>query len=133
MAPSWQDSVVALLQSAEAQDSGWYFDLCIAPTSWARRLLEQLVHLRSRWLQRPYGDQGLLIHRGLYERLSKITRLRRIGLPLTTDGRRWDQDGVLRRSWRNAMLRRRWKRGASAEQLARRYSADQLAYQKPQR
>ena len=151
LAPGWQASVVARLQSANAEDFGWYFDLCIEPSTWARRLLEQLVRLRSRWLQRPYGDQGLLIHRGLYdrcggfkelplmedldlvERLSKITRLRRVGLLLTTDGRRWDQDGVLRRSWRNAMLRRRWKRGESAEQLACHYSADQLAYQKPQR
>ena len=151
LAPNWQDSVIHLLPSEDAQGSGWYFDLCIEPSTWARRLLEQLVHLRSRWLQRPYGDQGLLIHRSLYERcggfkelplmedldlverLSAITRLRRIGLPLTTDGRRWDGDGVLRRSWSNAMLRRSWKRGEPAEQLARRYGVDQLAYQKPQR
>ena len=37
LAPSWQDSVIRLLRSAEAQDSGWYFDLCIEPASWARR------------------------------------------------------------------------------------------------
>ena len=64
LAPNWQDSVIHLLPSEDAQGSGWYFDLCIEPSTWARRLLEQLVHLRSRWLQRPYGDQGLLIHRG---------------------------------------------------------------------
>ena len=97
--------------------------------------------LRSRWLQRPYGDQGLLLHRELYdrcggfadlplmedldlvERLSRIADLKRIGLPLTTDGRRWQDDGVLRRSWRNARLRRRWKQGESAERLAEDYYA----------
>ena len=151
LAPGWQAQVASVLQSPGAQDDGWYFDLHIEPSTWARCLLEQLVRLRSRWLQRPYGDQGLLIHRSLYqrcggfkelplmedldlvERLSRITRLRRIGAPITTDGRRWDQDGVLRRSWRNAVLRRRWKGGASAEQLACDYGHDQLAYQKPQR
>ena len=29
------------------------------------RLLETAVALRSRWLQRPYGDQGLLIEQDL--------------------------------------------------------------------
>ena len=103
--------------------------------------------MRSRWLQRPYGDQGLLIHRSLYERgfkelplmedldlverLSQITRLRRIGLPLTTDGRRWDQDGAL------AQLAQRhaaspMEARASAEQLARATEVIS-AYQKPQR
>ena len=69
----------------------------------------------------------------LVERLSRISRLRRIGVSLTTDGRRWQTDGVLIRSLRNAQLRRRWRRGEPAEQLAARYHGTQLAYQKPQR
>ena len=129
----------SLLQASSAARSVWYFDLRISPSTPARRLLERGVGLRSRWLQRPYGDQGLLLHRSLYERcggfaelplmedlelverLSRISDLRRIGLPLTTDGRRWQADGVLRRSFRNASLRWRWKRGESAELLAERY------------
>ena len=135
----WSAWLTTLLQGSSADASAWYFDLRISPSTPARRLLERAVGLRSRWLQRPYGDQGLLLHRGLYERcggfaelplmedlelvqrLSRIADLRRIGLPLTTDGRRWQQDGVLRRSWRNARLRRRWRRGESAEQLAKAY------------
>ena len=135
----WSAWLTTLLQGSSADASAWYFDLRISPSTPARRLLERAVGLRSRWLQRPYGDQGLLLHRDLYERcggfaelplmedlelvqrLSRIADLRRIGLPLTTDGRRWQQDGVLRRSWRNARLRRRWRQGESAAQLAKAY------------
>ena len=147
----WSSAVRSLLKTSAAAASAWYFDLRISPSTPARRLLERGVGLRSSWLQRPYGDQGLLLHRELYarcggfaelplmedldlvERLSRIADLKRIGLPLTTDGRRWQDDGVLRRSWRNARLRRRWKQGESAERLAEDYYGTQFAYQKPQR
>ena len=104
------------------------------------RLLEQAVAWRSRWRQRPYGDQGLLIHRGLYtavggyrpiplmedldlvQRLAARSRLRRIGHPLITSGRRWQRQGVLSLAWRNALLRQRWARGESADELARDYT-----------
>jgi len=148
----WFREIRPLLQtSSEAEAAAWYFDFRITPSTAARRLLEQAVALRSSWLQRPYGDQGLLLHRTLYdrsggfaelplmedldlvERLSRITDLRRIGLPLTTDGRRWQSDGVMQRSWRNERLRRRWKQGESAERLAAEYYGTQFAYQKPQR
>ena len=147
----WSCAVRSLLKTSAAAASAWYFDLRISPSTPARRLLERGVGLRSRWLQRPYGDQGLLLHRELYarcggfaelplmedldlvERLSHRADLRPIGLPLTTDGRRWNSDGVIRRSWRNAMLRRRWKQGESAERLAEAYYETQFAYQKPQR
>ena len=139
LSQQWSAWLNTLLQRSSTEASAWYFDLRISPSTPARQLLERAVGLRSRWLQRPYGDQGLLLHRDLYERcggfaelplmedlelvqrLSRIADLRRIGLPLTTDGRRWQQDGVLRRSWRNARLRRRWRRGESAEQLAKAY------------
>ena len=147
----WSCAVRSLLKTSAAAASAWYFDLRISPSTPARRLLERGVGLRSRWLQRPYGDQGLLLHRELYarcggfaelplmedldlvERLSHRADLRPIGLPLTTDGRRWNSDGVIRRSWRNASLRRRWKQGESAERLAEAYYETQFAYQKPQR
>ena len=139
LSQQWSAWLNTLLQRSSTEASAWYFDLRISPSTPARQLLERAVGLRSRWLQRPYGDQGLLLHRDLYERcggfaelplmedlelvqrLSRIADLRRIGLPLTTDGRRWQQDGVLRRSWRNARLRRRWRQGESAAQLAKAY------------
>jgi hypothetical protein len=72
------------------------------------KLLEWCVALRSRWGQMPYGDQGLLIHRSLYERvggyrslalmedvdliqrLQQISRIGALGCALTTSARRWN-------------------------------------------
>ena len=72
------------------------------------------------------------------QRLSQLTRLRPLGLAITTDGRRWQRGGVLRRSLENAWLRNRWRRGESPARLAAEYygkplSTIQLEYQKPQR
>ena len=135
----WGSSVLRRIQDPEAQRFAWFFDLRIHPSTPARRLLEKVIALRSRWCQRPYGDQGLLLHKTLYERsggyaqlplmedldlvqrLSQLTRMRPLGLALTTDGRRWERGGVLRRSLENARFRRRWRRGESPESLAADY------------
>ena len=135
----WASSLLHRIQHPDAQRFAWFFDLRIHPSTPARCLLERGIALRSRWCQRPYGDQGLLVHRSLYERsggyaplplmedldlvqrLSQIPRLRALGLMITTDGRRWQQGGVLRRSLENARFRRRWRRGESPEELAADY------------
>lgn len=135
----WVGAVTAVLERPDAEKQAWYFDFKVSGTRPMLRLLEQAVAWRSRWRQRPYGDQGLLIHRGLYssvggyrpiplmedldlvQRLAARSRLRRIGHPLITSGRRWQQRGVLSVAWRNALLRRRWARGESTQRLARDY------------
>ena len=137
----WGSSVLRTIQDSEAQRFAWFFDLRIHPSTPARRLLEAVIALRSRWWQSPYGDQGLLLHKSLYERsggyapwplmedldlvqrLSQLTRLRALGLAITTDGRRWQRKGVLQRSIENARFRRRWRRGESPESLAADYYA----------
>ena len=152
----WGSSVLRAIQDPEAQRFAWFFDLRIDPSTPARRLLEGVIALRSRWCQRPYGDQGLLLHKSLYERsggyaplplmedldlvqrLSQVTRLRALGLMITTDGRRWQQGGVLLRCLENAWLRHRWRSGESPACLAadyyrKHFSTTQLEYQKPQR
>jgi len=138
---TWAERIRSVLLSSPAAASAWYFDLHIAPGTPMRKILSKAVGLRSRWLQRPYGDQGLLVHRSLYERcggfadvplmedldlverLSKIAALRPLRIPLTTDGRRWDRCGVLLRSLQNHKFRRRWKRGVPLETLASEYYA----------
>lgn len=154
--PRWSEEVGLSLERPDGCKSAWYFPLQIKPATPARCLLERVVNLRSRFAQTPYGDQGLLIHRRLYEasggfaplplmedldlveRIGRRARLRPLGCRLITDGRRWERSGVIARSWQNARLRWRWRQGESAEQLAAAYygrpdAVDQLAYQKPQR
>ncbi len=77
-------------------------------------LIEELVHLRCKFLATPYGDQGLFLRRSLFEKiggfynetiledLEIVRRLRKHGQlriakePATTSSRRWSNGGVVR-------------------------------------
>ncbi|MEB3320979.1 MAG: TIGR04283 family arsenosugar biosynthesis glycosyltransferase [Cyanobium sp.] len=152
--PGWAGRLSAVIAAADRRPTAWYFELAIADPAPALRLVELAVRLRSRWRQRPYGDQGLLLPQALYravggmrplplmedldlvERLGRRARLRSLGLALRVDGRRWRSRGVWQTTLANWRLRRDWHRGVSAAVLARRYyaaPAAQGAYQKAQR
>lgn len=103
------------------------------------RLLECGNAWRARWLQQPYGDQGVFVRRrefeavggfpevALMEDLLLVRRLRRIGRlavlpgPLITDARRWQKHGVVRQTLRNWSLLLARRVGVSPERLARFY------------
>lgn len=139
--PDWAECLSrAISRAAHHADAemgtAWFFRLRIAPSTAARRLLEWAVQLRSQLGQTPYGDQGLLIHRRLYDacggfapiplmedldlvlRIGRRAHLQSLPCPISTDGRRWDRCDVIRRSWQNARLRRRWRQGEPPERLA---------------
>jgi hypothetical protein len=82
------------------------------------RLVEWLVAMRCRLLALPYGDQGLLISRNLYNRIGGfrplplmedvdlVRRLKRSELVMlksraVTSGERYRREGYLARSLRN--------------------------------
>jgi hypothetical protein len=86
----------------------------------------------------PYGDQGLLIHRSLYDRvggyrplplMEDVDMVRRLGrrrvtvldASAITSARRWRQDGWLRRSARNLLCLALFYAGVPAERIARLY------------
>jgi len=134
--PDWAAAVTRALASPPA---GWYFKLQIGGAGLGLMLLQAGVALRSRWLQRPYGDQGLLVRRDIYlaaggfrplplmedldlvERLADQRRLRCLGPALLVAGRRWQRLGLWGCLWQNWRLRRDWRRGVGAEALAQRY------------
>jgi len=142
---SWEQAVI------HAMDHGpgfcWAFQLGIQGPSLGLRVVEQLVGWRTYFFHRPYGDQGLLVHRQtlaavggvapipLMEDLDLILRLRTVASirmmagRFQVDGRRWQQLGLLRTTWANAQLRRAWRRGEDPQRLSERYGA----YQKAQR
>ncbi len=119
----------------------WAFRLRIAGRRAGYRVVEWGANLRSRLLSLPYGDQGLLVSRSLYdvaggfadvplmEDVMLARALRRLGgitlLPetITVSDRRWADDGVIGRSLGNAMLLARFLAGASPAALAARYDA----------
>ena len=135
----WTEAVNAVLHGPSSDQHGWYFDFRVEGDRPMLRLLERAVALRSGCGQRPYGDQGLLIHHNLYtalggykpiplmedldlvQRMAQRSRLRRLCCPLTTSNRRWRHRSVLKQAWRNARLRWRWRRGAAPEALLHDY------------
>jgi rSAM/selenodomain-associated transferase 2 len=102
------------------------------------RLIEAGVALRVHLLRLPYGDQGLLVPRQLYDEtggyrplalMEDVDLVRRIGrgrierLPVDafTSAERWRGGGWLRRSVRNLLCLALYRCGMSPERVARLY------------
>jgi rSAM/selenodomain-associated transferase 2 len=102
------------------------------------RLIEAGVALRVRALGLPYGDQGLLLSRRLYDEVGGYRpmplmedvdlvrrigarRIERIGIDAVTSAERWRSGGWLTRSGRNLVCLALYRLGMSAERVARLY------------
>lgn len=137
--PRWEETVPRTLRGPGIVAGAFRFR--IAGDFPGRCLVEWTTGLRSRWLQRPYGDQGLFLARALFEEMGGFanlpimedyeftTRLRRHGRIITvseaalTSGRRWQRLGVLRTTLCNQWMLARYRLGVPAQKLARRYWA----------
>ncbi len=135
----WVEVLLKIIKESKYRKFAWYFKFKLIEKKCQFRFLEKAVAFRSHFLQKPYGDQGLLIHKDLYtssggfsaielmedldfvERLTKITSLKCIGLPLITNGRKWMDTNILKRAFTNARLRKRWRKGESAKQISKEY------------
>lgn len=133
--PGWAEA--ARRHIAEHPDKAGWFRFALDDRSPAAHLWEAGVHVRSR-VGVPYGDQGLLISRTLYEKIGGHRdlplmedvdlarrlgpgRLRGLDARAVTSAARYRRDGYLRRSLRNWGLVARWLGGADPADLARRY------------
>ena len=131
----WPRDVAGL--AGTPQRVGW-FRFALDDDSARARCLERLVHWRSRWLGLPYGDQGLLIHCDLYNRLGgfpdiplmeDVALVRRIGrarlvalpTPAVTSAARYRRDGYLLRSMRNLLCLTLYGLGVPPRWIARLY------------
>ena len=136
----------ALEAIAQAGERGaWAFRLRIDGARRAYRAIEWSANTRSSLFGLPYGDQGLVITRARYDevggypefpimedvaiaralwRTGGITLLR---ASLLVSPRRWERDGALRRSIRNAWLLTRYLSGTAPGELAQRYEPHSLA------
>jgi rSAM/selenodomain-associated transferase 2 len=114
----WRKAVLQHMARPDAQHMAAVFQFALDDPSPAARRLERLVAWRTRVLGLPYGDQGLLIHRALYDQIGgykdiplmeDVDIIRRIGkrrltmldARATTSAVRWRQSGWLWRSTRN--------------------------------
>jgi rSAM/selenodomain-associated transferase 2/rSAM/selenodomain-associated transferase 1 len=117
------------------------FRFRIAGSLAGKSLIEWTTDFRSRWLQRPYGDQGLFLSRALFEEMGGFAdlpimedyefaaRLRRRGRIVTvgeaalTSARRWKTLGVVRTTLRNQWMLAGYHLGVNPRRLATLYRA----------
>jgi rSAM/selenodomain-associated transferase 2 len=115
------------------------FDVTIAGRSPLLRVVAAMMNLRSRLTGIATGDQAMFVTREAFARAGGFPaiplmedivlsrRLKRIGKPaclaarVTTSGRRWDRDGVVRTIATMWRLRLAFFLGAKPARLARRY------------
>lgn len=106
---------------------------------WSLRVIEAADNVRARWLQRPYGDQGLFVRRELFvqiggypmtplledvllvQRLRGLARFRLANAVVETDARRWEQHGVLKTTAVNWLILAGAAVGVPLHRLARLY------------
>ena len=137
--PKWVKSVFKIIINKKSENFAWYFDFKIKKSNLEFRILEIAVALRSYFLQRPYGDQGLLIHKDLYyisggfsslkimedldliTRLTKTNKVKRIRESIYTDDVKWINSNIITRAVKNARLRKKWRQGYNIDILASEY------------
>jgi rSAM/selenodomain-associated transferase 2 len=123
LTPGWEDAArdfMARVDMGERPEAAAAFRFALDDTGLRPRLLEKLVAARAALLRLPYGDQGLLISRRLYDRIGGYAPLvlmedvdivRRLGrrrvrllpVPAVTSAARYRREGYLRRASRNAL------------------------------
>jgi rSAM/selenodomain-associated transferase 2 len=131
LAPGWREQV-------PRPDSAAYFRFALDSDDPRARRLERLVAWRCRLFALPYGDQGLLIHRDLLQRVGGIKALplmedvdlvRRLGrrrlvslnVAAITSAEKWQRQGWYRRSLRNIGCLTLYFAGVPPRHIARLY------------
>jgi glycosyltransferase involved in cell wall biosynthesis len=118
--PAWEAAARAFIaaQAVPGATHAAAFRFALDDTGIKPRLLEALVGLRCRLFKLPYGDQGFLISRTLYDSvggfaplplMEDVAIVRALGrrrivildVPAVTSAVRYRRDGYVRRSLRN--------------------------------
>ena len=137
LAPDWLTYVKRHIN--KRPHKAGYFAMKFRATGFQPRFMEWAVGLRSFYLRLPYGDQGLLISRALYDEVGGYEamplfedvdiirklgrkRLTYIGCALKTDASKYERDGFFKRGWNNIKLARRYYKGEAPEALLKEYN-----------
>ncbi len=132
--PGWSEAVQSHLANV---DQAAHFRLRFAAKGIAPGIVSGWANFRSRTFGLPYGDQGLLISRKLYDScggypdiplmedvaIARALKGRLSSLPVsaTTDAEKYLREGWLRRGGRNLTRQFRYLLGADPEALAKSY------------
>ena len=118
LARGWSDNVRDFIARPNSFEVAGYFEFALDDISISARRLERLVRLRNSLFGLPYGDQGLLLSKHLYQSIGgyqnyplmeDVDIVRRLGrralIPIgsraTTSAIRFQQDGYWSRATRN--------------------------------
>lgn len=121
--PGWEREVAHLIERVDTgriAPSAAAFRFTLDDEGMAPRCLESLVGLRCALLRLPYGDQGLLLPRRLYDKVGGYRelplmedldlvrrlgrrRLRMLRARAVTSAERYRREGYIRRALRNQM------------------------------
>lgn len=118
LSAGWEAEIGHFMGQADSQAYAGVFRFALDDFRPQARRLERLVAWRCKLFALPYGDQGLLMHRSLYDQLGGFAKMplmedvdmvRRIGRKrliyfrstALTSAARYGRDGYLRRPLRN--------------------------------
>ncbi|MFC1743811.1 TIGR04283 family arsenosugar biosynthesis glycosyltransferase [Candidatus Riflebacteria bacterium] len=112
-----------LKKALKRKNLAGYFDFYLTNRGFKYRILELLTNFRARFFRLPYGDQGLFLHRQLYQQLngfkpypfledvdfifrlkSRKVKLLRFPVKMKVSTRTWEKKGILYCSFRNILL-----------------------------
>lgn len=136
--PGWAEVVARVMRSPEGESRAGYFDFALDDQNPSARRLERIVALRCRVLALPYGDQGLLISRALYNSVGGFApvplmedvelvrrlgrrRLMRLGFRCVSSAARYRRDGYWRRPLRNLFCLSLYFAGVAHTRIAKIY------------
>ncbi len=139
LSEGWDREVGAFVAHAANKSKAGVFRFSLDDRCWQARMLEKLVALRCWLFALPYGDQGLLIHRTLYDAIGgykaiplmeDVDIIRRVGrsrlhffqIPAITSAERYRQSGYLRRMFGNLGCLALYFLGVSPDRISRIYS-----------
>lgn len=135
LAPGWSEAVTVHLERAGAGPA--YFRLAFRARGLRPALVAGWANLRARLFALPYGDQGLLLRRAVYDRaggypdqplMEDVALVRALGRPLValpaearTSAARYQRAGWLRCGARDLWTLLRYVMGADPAVLAARF------------
>ncbi|MFM2422978.1 MAG: hypothetical protein RL291_1508 [Pseudomonadota bacterium] len=140
--PGWHEEAarfIAAIDRKENPDSAAAFTFALDDQSFKARLITLGVHIRCRGLKLPYGDQGLLISKRLYDAvggmqplplLEDVDLVRRLGRKrmtllnskAITSADRYRKTGYARRVLRNWWCLASFYLGVPVERIVARYN-----------
>jgi len=138
LGPGWVDEVDRFTRGPQARTRAAAFRLAFEDDSAPAKRVVFWARLRARLMKLPYGEQGLLISRLLYDALGgypdyplmeDIELARRIGrkrlhllrTEAVTTAEKYRRDGYAKSAWRNLGLTTRYLMGADPFELAKAY------------